>query len=131
MAEVAPELDALVTRLYAGPTPLVWECSEGGAVTFEAKTGVDAGCPFSCLLFCLGLHKVLQAAQAAGPPQTMKAFMDGVYAVCKVQDLFGVIAAFRQAAAQAGLELHDGKIQISAPIVTSCPSISASTTLIA
>ena len=81
MQEVAPELDALVTRLYAGPTPLVWECDGGGAMTFQAKTGVDAGCPFSCLLFCLGLHKVLRATAQAMPQATFKAFMYDVYTV--------------------------------------------------
>ena len=83
--ELVPELDALVTRLYAGSTPLVWECAGQSPVTFEAETGIDAGCPFSCILFCVGLHKVLQYAREIVPEQDQKAFMDDAYSVCHKQ----------------------------------------------
>ena len=82
---VVPELNPLVARLYSGDTPLVWECLGMGTKVFKARTGIDAGCPFSCILFCLGLHQVLQRAQAAEPAQTQKAFMDDVYSMCKVE----------------------------------------------
>lgn len=54
MRELVPELDGLVTRLYSGSTPLAWECKGRDPVIFEAETGIDAGCPFSCILFLLG-----------------------------------------------------------------------------
>ena len=82
MAELVPELDGLVTRLYAGSTPLVWECVDLDPVVFEAETGIGAGCPFSGLLFCLGLNKVLQHSREVEPEQPQKAHMDDSCAVC-------------------------------------------------
>ena len=121
MRELVPELDPLVTRLYSGSTPLVWECSGQDPITFEAETGIDAGCPFSCVLFCLGLHKVLQHAREAVPEQAQKAFMDDAYSVCHKNRAKQIIDAFAAAAKRVGMELHMGKIQIYGVDQTALP----------
>ena len=68
--------------------------------------------PFSCILFCLGLHKVLQYAQEAVPEQAQKAYMDDAYSVCHKDRAKQVIEAFAAAAQRVGMELHHGKVQI-------------------
>ncbi|CAK0898926.1 unnamed protein product, partial [Prorocentrum cordatum] len=63
MKKVAPELNALVTRLYAGVTPLLWEQAGGGKTAFQAKTTQKA--------FMDDVYSVCNMADAGG---VIKAF---------------------------------------------------------
>ena len=80
------ELGPLVTRLYAGGT------GETGVVLFAARMGVDAGCPFSFLLLCLGLHHCSRKALKLVSVREKSAFMDDACAMC----LMGSVARRRK-----------------------------------
>ena len=102
MVEEVPALAPLLQNMYAGPTPLIWECEMGDTEEFSAGTGMDAGCPFSCLLFCVGLHKVLTRAQTLAPNQTQLAYMDDTYSICEAAYVPNVLAASRTVAKASG-----------------------------
>ena len=49
MTALFPELAPLLSKLYHGDTPLIWEDCFAELHEFAAHTGIDAGCPFSVI----------------------------------------------------------------------------------
>ena len=117
VAETFLELTALTEKLYRGNTELLWEDAEGAYHDVVARTGVDAGCPWSVIAFCLSVRRVLQQAAGALEQRGLsgvrfRAFMDDVYAVCHESQVSDVLEAFRRAAAACGMAVNDAKLQL-------------------
>ena len=117
VAETFPELAVLTEKLYRGNTDLLWEDAEGTYHGVAARTGVDAGCPWSVIAFCLSVRRVLLRAsgvleQNGVSGVRFRAYMDDVYAVCHESQVSEVLEAFRGAAAAAGMAVIGAKLQL-------------------
>ena len=69
MTALFPELAPLLSKLYHGDTPLVWADCFAELHEFAAHTGIDAGCPFSVICFCVGLRRLLGALMILPVPR--------------------------------------------------------------
>ena len=113
-----PALSDIASILLSPETPLLWEDAEGHIHELLSRTGLDQGCPLSLLLFLFGMRRVLrrtrQLLQERGlaPELSLKAYVDDVYAACKVGSIGHVIECFGKAAGEQGMSINLSKLKI-------------------
>ena len=117
-----PALSNIVSTLLSSETPLLWEDGEGHIHELLSRTGLDQGCPLSLILFLFGMRRVLRRTrqllqeQGLAPELALKAYVDDVYAACKVDNISHVIACFAKAAAEQGMSINMAKLKL----ITAC-----------
>ena len=113
-----PALSDIVSILLSSDTPLLWEDAAGEVHELLSRTGLDQGCPLSLILFLFGMRRVLRRMlqllqeQGLAPELVLKAYVDDVYAACRVENIGHVIACFEKAAGEQGMTINLSKLKI-------------------
>ena len=95
-----PALSNLISILLCIATPLFWEDSNSLVHEILSHTGLDQGCPLSLLLFLFGMRRVLARTRKLLQKQNpaaelaLKAYVDDVYAACRVDHIRSVMSCF-------------------------------------
>jgi hypothetical protein len=103
------------------PSPLLVKDVATGILKSGIKSsqGVQQGSALGSLLFCIGLHPVLEALQAQFPQVSVAAFLDDIHLFIPcgdIDNLAGILTFIRDGLAAIGLSLNMSKtVTISAP----------------
>ena len=103
-----------VRHFYGSPSTYLWEDDSGKTHMIPQGEGGEQGDPLMPLLFSLGMHPALVAAQRRlRPSERIFAFLDDVCVVClpeRVQTVVNILAAELWAHAQ--IQVHHGKTHV-------------------
>ena len=102
-------------RCFSGsPSTYLWEDEMGVTQHIPKEEGGEQGNPLMPMLFALGQHGSLEAAQARlRVGERLMAFLDDIYAVCSPDRVGAVFAIVEQEMqARAHVRMHLGKTQV-------------------
>ena len=103
-----------VRCFYGSPSTYLWEDEMGVTQYIPQGEGGEQGDPLMPMLFALGQHGSLEAAQARlRVGERLMAFLDDIYAVCSPDRVGAVFAIVEQEMqARAHIRMHRGKTQV-------------------
>ena len=103
-----------VRCFYGSPSTYLWEDEMGVTQHIPQEEGGEQGDPLMLMLFALGQHGSLEAAQARlRVGERLMAFLDDIYAVCSPDRVGAVFAIVEQEMqARAHVRMHLGKTQV-------------------
>ena len=117
MMEGLRQVNAAVpfVRMYYGrPSTYLWELADGTVHHIPQSEGGEQGDPLMPLLFSLGQHPALIAAQARlEVAEKMFAYLDDIYLVCRPNQVVQVYALLQEELRRhSRIRIHGGKTQV-------------------
>ena len=114
--EISQDLADLVGAWLAQPTPTMIDTGQGEGRIVYTHRGVPQGDPFSTYAFCVGMKLVQRQFEAEAPPIAKWAgYIDDTVLICANEDIDRTWEVFRNATAQAGLQVNDAKTKLWSP----------------
>jgi len=102
-------LSNLFSQLYAQPNSLLYR-KDSGPVNVEVTRGVLQGETLSTFFFCVGIQKILCAAQRrAGEDGHIMAFSDDIFILCTPDNVNATTAALAGDLSNIGLQINPTK----------------------
>ena len=108
------EILPFVRCFYGSPSTYLWEDEMGMSHENAQGEGGEQGDPLMPMLFALGLHPALRAAQGRmRVGERIFAYLDDVYVICRperVVEIFKILE--EEMSAHSEIRLHLGKTQV-------------------
>ena len=101
-----------VRLFYGRQTTYLWDDDLGVVHQIPQAEGGEQGNPLMPLLFALGIHAALQAAQSNLPHEILMAFLDDMYITSSPLRVGHSFAVLQEQLRHANIRVHLGKIKV-------------------